>query len=217
MIGMGWVLAAALGFGVQDGAAAKEIKETQASVEVISPIFHQLVAFNSPADFVLHVPEHATATFYRRETVLKGETVDHWTQMLTVTGAKGAAAVEGMSPAKMGGEIAEGFQKACPETYAVRPIGAMEVSGLPGYLELVSCGTVAEEEGGKHSEAALIVVIAGDQDFYTVQWAERGEASATAMRFDDAKWQERFQALNPIRVCAYMKAEKAPYPSCLAR
>jgi hypothetical protein len=57
---------------------------------VISPIYGQLVRFSMPSNFAVAF-ENARDGNYIREAVLKGETVQAWTQMITVTGAKGLA------------------------------------------------------------------------------------------------------------------------------
>ena len=69
--------------------------------------------------------------------------------------------------------------------------------------------------GGAHSESALLVAIKGTADSYTIQWAERGPASARPMTFDDAMWKERFNKLGPIKLCPIKPGEAAPYPSCV--
>jgi hypothetical protein len=72
------------------------------SVTVISPIFGQLVRFSMPSNFVA-AHEATKDTFYIREAVLKGETVNRWTQMITVTGAKGLAGAPFFSARAGGG------------------------------------------------------------------------------------------------------------------
>ena len=56
------------------------------SLTAISPIFGQLVAFSQPLGFVVAF-EQPTADRYIREAVPNGETIDDWSQMITVTGA----------------------------------------------------------------------------------------------------------------------------------
>ena len=213
-----WVfVAVALTAGIAEGSAG-QIQDGRGKTVpppmVISRIFHQLVAFHQPAEFDVHTASETTREkSYLREVVLQGETVERWTQMLTVTGYRGLAQVAGATPERMGDNIASGFQKACPDSFAGKAVGRLTISGRSAYLELVRCGSVADMSGGpgaRRSETALIAVIAGDEDLYTVQWAERGSPLATAAGFDDAKWQERFKRLNPIRVCPVVEGEKAP-------
>ncbi|MEI7430007.1 MAG: hypothetical protein WCL27_06085 [Betaproteobacteria bacterium] len=66
-----------------------------------------------------------------------------------------------------------------------------------------------------HSESMLLIVIKGESDYYTVQWAERGDASTTPIKLDEAKWTDRFKRLAPIKLCPIIPGERAPYPSCV--
>lgn len=189
------------------------------SFQVITPVFHQLVAYSLPAGFQLNPPEQVNAKSYLRETVLKGETPEHWTQMITLTGANGAVAA-GLTAQRMVETVGNGYRSACPKTFSVENVGSLEISGQSGYLALLSCGSVPDEGGAPgavHSESAVILAIAGAEDMYTLQWAERAHASNAPLPFDDAKWQARMTMLKPIRICTRVQGEKEPYPSCLAK
>src|SRR5206468_2173889 len=70
------------------------VAQAQQSFRVISPIFGQLVTFTMPSNFVA-VFENAKGGHYSREAVLKGETPERWTQMITVTGEKGLTQTPG--------------------------------------------------------------------------------------------------------------------------
>ena len=67
----------------------------------------------------------------------------------------------------------------------------------------------------KTRRAALIIAIKGESDYYTIQWAERGKASAEPFAPDRAAWEKRVAELGPIRLCRIVAGEKAPYPSCV--
>lgn len=182
---------------------------------VISPIFGQLVMFTLPSDFVT-VFEQPTAGSYIREAVLKGETVDKWSQMITVTGAKGLAEKPGMAAQYFAAQLAAGFQKACPTTFAVKPLGPTSISGEDAFVAIASCGKVGAS-AEQHSETALIVAIKGKTDVYTVQWAERTPSNAENLTIDESKWKSRLDRLAPIRLCPIVPNEKAPYPSCVGK
>jgi hypothetical protein len=181
-----------------------------ASFTVISPVFGQLVRMSMPASFVA-VYENTENAFYIREAVLKGETVKAWTQMITITGSQGMAIVANFSPQKLAASIALGFKKACPESLAIRDLGATKLGDQDAYLALASCGKVNSSADG-HSETALIVAVKGTSDAYTIQWAER---TPSPPAINEAMWRERLRALMPIRLCAIVPGEAAPYPSCL--
>ena len=190
-----------------------------ASVEMVSPVFHQLVAYALPSGFSINAPEQANSKSYLREVPLKGQTVEHWTQMITLTGANGAAAA-GLTAEQMMNKLAAGYKSSCPQTFAFAPAGSTTISGQKAFVALVSCGRVGDAGGAPdavHSESAMILAIAGSQDMYTLQWAERAAPSDKPLAFDAAKWKARLHALEPIHVCAEVPGEKAPYPSCVGK
>jgi hypothetical protein len=188
--------------------------ETPAPLRVISPIFGQLVMFSMPANFVA-VTEGTKGAGYIREAVLKGETTERWTQMITVTGAKGAAGNPAVSPQSFAASIAGGFKAACPGTFAAKGLGETRFGDHDAFVAVAGCGRV-EASADKHSETALIAVVKGRSDYYTLQWAERS-ASVDSPAIDDAKWQQRMRLLQPIRLCPIVPGEAAPYPSCVGK
>jgi hypothetical protein len=181
------------------------------SFTVISPIWGQLVRFSMPSNFAV-VFENAKDGNYIREAVLKGETAQAWTQMITVTGAKGLAGNRQVTPESFAVSIAAGFKKACPDTFDANPLGATRFGDRDGFVVVGGCGRVAGS-ADKHSETALIVAVRGSADVYTIQWAERAPGAAKPA-VDDAKWRDRLSRLNPIMFCAIVPGEAAPYPSC---
>ncbi|MGZ3350874.1 MAG: hypothetical protein ACXU89_18215, partial [Xanthobacteraceae bacterium] len=80
------------------------------------------------------------------------------------------------------------------------------------YAAVAGCGKVGADG---HSETALIVAVKGSSDAYTIQWAERTAQASSARDIDEAKWRGRLRELMPIRLCAIVPGEAAPYPSCL--
>lgn len=193
--------------------AADGDEETPPSQVAISPIFSQLVMFSMPGNF-LAVAENVTEDRYIREAVINGESVDAWTQMITVTGAKGLAQAEGATAKAFVESIASGFQNACPQTFTLKPLGSSTISEYEAYAAIAGCGTVASSPSG-HGESALLIALKGDDDMYTIQWAERSPGSAEAPTFADDTWTSRREQLDPIRLCAIVDGEAAPYPSCL--
>jgi hypothetical protein len=181
----------------------------------ISPIFSQLVLFAFPKGFkTVFENTNRNGDQYIRESVLEGETVDQWTQMITVTGAKGLAANQNVTPQSFITQIGAGFRRACPDSFSAKGIVAAKVSGQDAYMGVAACGT-ALSSGVPHSETALLIGLKGSDDYYTIQWAERGPASSGPVAIDDQKWLDRLKALNPIRLCPRLPGEAAPYPSCL--
>src|SRR5882757_515231 len=203
---------AALGAMVASAASAEGPSPT--AFQVISPIFGQLVSFSMPQVFVV-IGENTNGPSYIREAVLKGETASRWTQMITVTGAKGLVANPKLSPEAFAASIAGGFKSACPDTFVAKGVGPAKFGDQDGYVALASCGSVVSAPD-KHSETALVVAVKGSADYYTLQWAERTPASGKPV-IDEAKWLERLRQLQPIRLCPIVPGEAAPYPSCVSK
>jgi hypothetical protein len=206
------LLLAALSTFIAADACAES--QAPAAYTVISPIFGQLVMFAMPGNFAA-IGENTNGPSYIREAVPKGETAERWTQMVTVTGAKGLVGNPKVSPEAFAGSIVGGFKSACPDSFAARALGPTKFGEYDGFVALAGCGRV-EQAPDKHSETALVITIKGSADYYTLQWAERTPASAMPA-IDDAKWQERLRLLQPIRLCPIVAGERAPYPSCADR
>jgi hypothetical protein len=192
-----------------------ELREQGYSVTQISPIFSQLVQLSFPRGFKTVLENTSQdGNRYIRESVLDGETVDQWSQMITVTGAKGLVAVPNLRPQLFAETIASGFKRACPDTFFAKGLGAVKISGQDAFVILASCGSV-QSGVAKHSETALLIAIKGSADYYTIQWAEREAASSQPIALSEQKWTDRFKKLNPIKLCPITPSEAAPYPSCI--
>ena len=63
----------------------------------VTPIFGQVVALRYPSQFRM-VNEETNCANYLQESVKAGETVDQWSEMITLTGRQGAAALPQASP-----------------------------------------------------------------------------------------------------------------------
>ena len=179
----------------------------------ISPIYSQLVVFSLPSNFKT-VFENSNGKNYIREAALKDETTERWSQMITVTGAKGLAHDPAITPESFAASIAGGFKSACPENFTATVLGPAKYSGQEAFAAVASCGKVAASED-KHSETALIVAVKGTDDYYTIQWAERTPSSAENLTIDAGKWKARLDNLRPIRFCPIVPGETAPFRSCM--
>jgi hypothetical protein len=177
-----------------------------------SPIFGQLVMFTLPTGFVT-ISEQSSLDRYIRKAALKGETVDKWSQMITVTGARGLATKPEMSAQYFAAQIAAGFQKSCPATFSVKPLGQTSIGGQDSFIAVASCGKL-DASPDKHAETTLVIAIKEASDVYTIQWTERTPANAENLTIDEAKWKDRLDQLAPIRLCEIKPGEKPPYPSC---
>ncbi len=186
-----------------------------ASVRTITPIFSQLLSLALPTGF-MPAFEDAKGNQYIHESVLQGESLKSWSQMLTITGAKGLAANPNITPNQFASGMAGGYKKSCPDSFTATGLGVNKLGGYDGFVAVISCG-VAEPVGTPYSESTLLIVIKGENDYYTIQWAERGAASKTPIKYDPAKWVDRFNKLAPINLCPRIPSEQAPYPSCANR
>ena len=176
---------------------------------IVAPIYSQLVAVAVPAGFKAGF-EHERKGSYTLELTPATESVDAWTQMITVTGEKGAAAQ--MTTADMAASIGRGYKDACPTSFSGRSLPAPKVRGatevFAGYL---GCGT-----SGGHSEAMVFLVIKARSEIYTVQWAARGKPQDKPLDADASIWKPRADALGLTRICDKLAGEAAPYASCTA-
>jgi len=198
--------------GAQPASAADAPVPAGYKVRAIMPVFSQLVAFSYPKGFVAAFEEAKNGS-YLQESVPKGESVQNWTQMITVTGARGLATQAEMTPVRFANGLAAGYRYACPGSYAAKGLGNIKVGSHEGFAAVISCGSVSTA-GAERSESMLAIVVKGEQDVYTLQWAERGPASTQPLSLDSPVWTSRLQQLMPLTLCSRVAGEKPPYPSC---
>lgn len=183
------------------------------TMKLSTPIFAERVEFPYPKDFEV-INEKRNGIQYLQESVLTGESGEQWTQMITVTGLKGVAASSGIKPFDFAKMMASEFKAACPTSYSATSFGMAKVADHDSFAAVISCGTVSKMGKTPYSETALIVVIKGTNDYYTLQWAERGSASQSAVKYDESKWEERFKNLTPIKLCPNVHSESSPFVIC---
>jgi hypothetical protein len=185
---------------------------------VVAPVFHELVGFSLPAEFKSATPayERDNGSFYSREYVPPGESVDRWTQMLTLTGVKDLAANPNATPRAFVSSLANGFKNHCPDTFATAEIGAQQIGAHTGFAIVVSCGHV-QSGSQAFSETAVMLAVKGSNDIYSIEWARRGSASSAAPKLDASYWSKQLERLQPVRLCPIVPGEAAPFPSCAER
>jgi hypothetical protein len=192
-----------------------ELIEQGHSVTQISPIFGQVVQLASPKGFRIAFEKTSdSGNLYIRELVLEGETVEQWSQMVSVSGVKRLAANPNVTLVQFAGSIAVEFKHACLETFSVKGLGQIKISAQDAIVGVAGCGTVPSGVTG-HSESALFIAIKGSDDYYNIKWAERGPPSSQPIDLGYQKWADRFKALNPIRICLLVPGEAPPYPNCI--
>lgn len=182
------------------------------AVRATIPIFSQILAISFPRGFV-PVNEKAGGPVYIQESVPAGETIENWTQMLTIIGAEHAALNPALSIERVVSFNVKAYRRACPGSLAVMDLDA-KFKGLEARAGVVSCGTVRSAQESQ-SESMLFVVLKGTEDYYTIQWATSGPASPTALHLQRKEWVHRLQQLEPIKLCPRLAGEGPPYPSCI--
>lgn len=181
-------------------------------VSAVTPVFNQIVKFSFPQGFEVAY-EKAGSDSYIQESVLKGENVNQWTQMITLTGVKNLASNPNVSPKIVAGSIAGHIKNSCPDSFNTQALAEGQRNGIETFIAVISCGKVSNASG-QTSESVLLAVLKGSNDYYTIQWAERAEAANTPMTIDTEKWLARAKQLAPIQLCQKIPGETAPYPSC---
>lgn len=183
-------------FALLCSASTLAFAQTPANVteKSLSNVFSQQVFYNIPSGFSNQLlSERANDTNYIHERGLIGENADNWTQVITVTGLKNTAANKNLTPMTLIGTIVLNFQKTCPTSFAgTKFMESTMGNGIPVAVAVLSCGTIKNK-----SETTLITAIKGSNDYYTVQWAERGKASKKPLKIDEQKWIERLNLLAP--------------------
>jgi hypothetical protein len=196
------------------GAAPVPGADTKAggAQRVITPVFHRLVAFSLPQSFKMSF-ERTTGNIYVREHVPAGETVDEWTRMISLSGVQGLSYNADATLQAYLQALARGFQRHCPESFVALDLGPQLTVKEPSFASVASCGRVSS--GGKaHSETSVMLAIKGPDDFYVLQWTERGRDSSHPLALDSKYWSARLAELGPVQLCPIVPGEGPPYLSC---
>jgi hypothetical protein len=195
-------------------AADEPVKQGGAQRE-IAPVFHRLVAFTLPAPFKVAF-ERTTGNIYVREHVPEGETVDEWSRLITLSGVQGMAYSREATLQEYLQALARGFQRHCPDTYVALDLGPQPLVQEPSFATVISCGRVTS--GGKaRSETSVMLAVKGPDDFYVLQWTEKGPDSSHPPALDSKRWSARLAQLGPVQLCPIVPGEGPPYPSCGAK
>lgn len=162
-------------------------------------LFDRDVSLEVPPPFA---PSPAYADGNERAAIIEflppGDTVEAWSEMLTLTAYGGGAA--GMAPIDavmgMAENLRQGYSDACPEGLGLMDLGSPAVPGA----EAVFAAWLACDEVGSSglSEAMVFLVMAAGTTVYTVQWAERGPAGDGPPAFDADLWLSRLDALMTV-------------------
>jgi hypothetical protein len=164
------------------------------------PIFSDVVVHPVPEHFKLAHVENTDGR-YLEQLTREGEDEKNWSQMITVSGSQGLAKSPVSTPKRYAAALVQAYTDRCAGPLRVRDRGDITVGGHDAHAVLIGC-ELASKVGEPFSESTLFVIIRGDTDFYTVQWAERDAPPPRDMGLDGTKWNDRLAALMPTRVCS---------------
>lgn len=162
-------------------------------LHIVTTAWSQMVQFDLPEGFV-PAYEQAQNGFYIMELVPKGETVDNWSQMITLT------ALQEQTGGGLGyaNDLANQYQGACPQSYSFDQFDLPATEGAtPAVAGYLRCGDL-----GGYSEAMVFFTFDGVADAYSLQWAERGPAVAGPTPYQPADWSARLDYLATVRFIA---------------
>ncbi len=165
----------------------------------VAPVFGRIVAFTTPDRF-RPGDQQVRGPSYLLELVPRGQSVQSWGELFTLTGAQG-----GPTAAAFIDQIAAGYRNACPGSFTRRDLGT--VGKAPAAW--LSCGSLP----GGYGENMVILAQRDGGTTYTLQWARRVAAGTATSKADIA---ERLAMLRRHRLCVPVPGEPAPYPSCTA-
>jgi hypothetical protein len=204
--------------GLSGGPAALAESPAEPHLAVVTPVFTQLVMFSLPPEFKSPKAtyEKNSGSFYIREQVPDGETLGKWSRMITLSGTRGLATNPNATPQAMLARMSGDFQRNCPDSFSTAAPGPQKVEGYDAYEVIVSCGR-AQSGKETYGESAIMLTVKGSNDYYTLQWTERGRDSAETRPIDVAYWTRQLARLSPIRLCPIVPGEAAPYSSCARR
>ena len=178
----------------------------------ITPVYSQIFLYALPDEFRTVGGGIVRKGRYVQQSVLAKETLQRWTQMITLSGDEALAFSGNTYPQKMSDDYGARMRKNCPESYSTLPLPGVFVGSYDTVAAVFACGAT-----GGQSEAVLQMIIKGGMDVYTLEWAVRGPASRGPLKLESAQWTDRLRRLAPVRVCSVVANEQPPFPSCLKR
>lgn len=129
------------------------------------------------------------------EFLPEGDSLQDWSQMLTLTAAPGLAGGQDAHAAAVGMAegLRQGYSNACPGGLGVEDLGSPAMPGAEAaFAAWLGCDEVGDS-GFAESMVVLVVVAGGTT--YTAQWAERGPAVDAPPIFNFERWLPRLEAL----------------------
>lgn len=187
----------------------------QQATRATAPVYGHVVVFAMPPGFE---PAHEAEGegSYILELLPRGQTLQDWSEMVTLTGAQGLRPALGLTASELVDwgldQLARGYQDGCTAPIIAEVFNDAPPPGAAD-AALAHLGCPETRSTGKSEQMMFWVAAAGD-DLYTLQWAERGPADA-GLAFDPPRWFDRFDLLKELALCVPATGEQAPYASCL--
>ncbi len=178
-------------FKATDAASAmRDIWKTQtvADLAVVQEVWSRTLGFTLPRPFVPAFRSIARGT-YLAEFIPDGQTVANWTRMVTASGSLGAGAAH-LSDAELANAL---FDRGSCQGRVFRDLGASPAPIVSRRTLIIGCGAA----GQAGSERAVIAFFRDTENSWTVQYAERGAATATF----EARAVASLAALAPFVTC----------------
>ena len=129
MAGRQWVIAGIVVVAGMLALPPRARAQDHDTVMAIMPVFGQLVAWRMPTGFH-RANEETHGTHYRFEALRNKQTIEDWSQRITLEAEAGAAASLDRTPQDLASDIATGFRQRCPDSYYGIEL---DLSGLVGY------------------------------------------------------------------------------------
>ncbi len=133
--------------------------------------------------------EDGDESFFLQEWVPTGETVDNWSQMLTLT----VQDVANLNPVEFFNHMADGWEEACPE-YGGMLLHEGRENNYPVAIWLLRC---PNNPMTNNPEFTYVKGISGNENFYTVQLAYALQAD----EIDDSIVNQSMAFLKQVTVC----------------
>lgn len=186
------LLAAAVCWGAWPAAAEPAMETAPLSM----PLYGQRLTMSVPATFApLRELTNGNGNNYMLELIETGRTRANWNRMVTVGAARGMRA----EPTTGLAEIIELINHDCDDSFSYAWGMPGRTTGYPSQTATIRCGTVrAGADVAPYSETTLAIVIQGERDVYTVQWAERGTPTGVMTESDLLASSNLYQSMLPI-------------------
>lgn len=180
------------------------------------PIYSQAVMVAIPKGWKA-AHEEARGPNYIFEAIPDGESLEAWTEMLTVQGFKGLARNPQATPEALTKSLARMVVNSCGRNTTFESLGHTTVDTFDAYAAIIGCAALPQSVSGAREgqgEIAYYLVVKGREDLYLIHRAIRGPAfdtNAPPISSDNAG---RIEAsLQPVKLCD----RDEPKPACWER